>query len=225
MGKKAKNPRKNKIVEDVYISDIAEIKEELTPDNGEQEKILTADKKKGTEAVSNKADTVTEEKESTFAVTSGEIPEKVAKEPSIEEKYAILNDKHLRLLAEYDNYRKRKEREFSEFINSANAKLITELLPLLDNLDRATGHRNKKTTLEKYVKGVALIEDQLRAVLSNVGLEPIDVVGKQFNPTIHDARGHVETDQFEPGIVIAEEEKGYLLSGKVIRYPKVIVSK
>jgi len=142
-----------------------------------------------------------------------------------EEKYAALNDKYLRLMAEYDNYRKRTIREFSEIVKTASEKLIMEILPILDNLDRATEHRSNKTTYEEYVKGIAIIEDQLRAVLAGVGLEPIEAVGKKFDPTIHDAVMQIETDEYESGIVTAEAEKGYMLAGKIIRHPKVIVSK
>jgi molecular chaperone GrpE len=151
--------------------------------------------------------------------------EKMAEEPTAEEALIELNDRYLRLLAEYDNYRKRTEREKDELIKTASENLIMELLPILDNLDRATEHRNKKTTYEEYVKGIALIEDQFRAVLARVGLEPMEVVGKPFDPAIHDAVMQIETDEYESGIVTDEVEKGYMLSGKVIRHPKVIVSK
>lgn len=141
------------------------------------------------------------------------------------EKLAALNDKYLRLMAEYDNYRKRTIKEKSEIIKTAAEGLIIELLPILDNLDRATEHRNDKTTYEEYVKGIAIIEDQIRDVLSRAGLETMDVTGKQFDPAVHDAVMQVETDDYESGIISDEAEKGYILSGKVIRHPKVIVSK
>ena len=141
------------------------------------------------------------------------------------EKLADLNDKYLRLMAEYDNYRKRTIKEKSEIIKTAAEGLITELLPILDNLDRATEHRNDKTTYEEYVKGIAIIEDQIRDVLSRAGLEAMDVTGKQFDPAVHDAVMQVETENYESGVISEEVEKGYILSGKVIRHPKVIVSK
>lgn len=144
---------------------------------------------------------------------------------AVEEKLAVLTDRYLRLLAEYDNFRKRTERERSDIIKTASEDLIRELLPILDNLDRATEHRKDKTTYDEYVKGIAIIEDQFRAVLSRVGLERIEAVGKPFDPIIHDAVGIIESNEHESGIVIAEQDKGYILSGKVIRHPKVIVSK
>ena len=150
---------------------------------------------------------------------------KEAVELSPEEKLAVLNDKYLRLMAEYDNYRKRTIKEKSEIIKTAAEGLIIELLPILDNLDRATEHRNDKTTYEEYVKGIAIIEDQIRDVLSRAGLETMDVSGKPFDPAVHDAVMQVETENYESGVISEEVEKGYILSGKVIRHPKVIVSK
>ncbi len=142
-----------------------------------------------------------------------------------ENDYQELNERYLRLMAEYDNYRKRSIREKGELIKTASENLIIELLPILDNLDRATEHRKSTTTLEEYVKGIAIIEEQFRAVLAKVGLEPLDAVGKPFDPAIHDAVMQIESEHHDPGTVITEAEKGYVLSGKVIRHPKVIVSK
>jgi len=144
---------------------------------------------------------------------------------SAEKKLAELNEKYVRLLAEYDNYRKRTAREIENLMKWASEKLIVELLPILDNLDRATEHRNDKTTYEEYVKGITLIEDQFRAVLARAGLEPIEVIGKPFDPNIHDAIMQIESDEYESGIISAEAEKGYILGGKVIRHSKVVVSK
>jgi len=136
-----------------------------------------------------------------------------------------LNEKYLRLMAEYDNYRKRTERERENLIRTASEELMRELLPILDNLDMATMHRNDTTTYEEYVKGIALIEDQFRNVLAKAGLEPMEAVGRKFDPTIHDAVGLIDSDDHESGVIIAEQQKGYVLSGKVIRHPQVIVSK
>jgi len=148
-----------------------------------------------------------------------------AKKGYIEKKLAALNEKYLRLLAEYDNYRKRSTREIDLMYQTATEDIIKELLPILDNLDRATEHRNDKTTLEEYVKGVALIEDQLRDVLAQAGMKHIEVVGKPFDPNIHDAVMQIESDEYESGIVASEVQKGYMIADKVIRHSKVIVSK
>lgn len=147
------------------------------------------------------------------------------KEQELEAKVAALNERYIRLLAEYDNYRKRTAREMECVADIASEKLIREFLPILDNLDRATEHRNDKTTLEEYVKGIVLIEEQLRKVLAQAGLRRMDVIGERFDPASHDAILQVESQEKEPGIVVGEAEKGYLLNGKVIRHPKVVISK
>jgi len=141
------------------------------------------------------------------------------------EKYKELNDKHLRLMAEFDNYRKRTIREKEVILKSAAEDIIKELLPILDNLDRATEHRKNNETLDEYVDGIALIEEQFRRVLSRSGLGVLDVAGKEFDPEIHDAIMQMESKDHKPNMIINEVEKGYVLSGKVIRHPKVVVSK
>jgi molecular chaperone GrpE len=142
-----------------------------------------------------------------------------------EDKLAALNEKHLRLLAEYDNYRKRTAREMEFMMSAVSEKLLSRFLPILDNLDRATEHRNASTSMEEYVKGIALIEDQLRAALAQAGLEKMEVIGQPFDPSAHSAIFQQESKDHPPGTIIAEAEKGYTLQGKIIRHPKVVVSK
>ncbi len=192
-------------------------------------------KKKSENEIKNEKETL---KESSSAVTEIKIDsnndsaiieetgkKERAKKSYIEEKLAALNEKYLRLLAEYDNYRKRSTREIDLMYQTATEDIIKELLPILDNLDRATKHRNDKTPLEEYVKGVALIEDQLRDILAQAGMKHIEVVGKPFDPNIHDAVMQIESDEYESGIVASEVQKCYMIADKVIRHSKVIVSK
>ncbi len=139
--------------------------------------------------------------------------------------YDALNERYLRLLAEYDNFRKRSAKEREQLYHNATEDLIKEILPIFDNLDRATELRNTDTSLDEYVEGIALIEEQLRNVLSHAGLVAIEVVGQPFDPHFHDAVMQIETDEFESGIVAQEVQKGYTLGKQVIRHSKVIVSK
>ena len=85
--------------------------------------------------------------------------------------------------------------------------------------------KNDKTTFGEYIKGIALIEEQLRKVLSHAGLEVIEAIGKPFDPNIHDAVMQLESEEYDSGMVANEIEKGYMFSGKIIRHSKVIVSK
>ncbi len=176
----------------------------------------------------NKKETVPAEEPS---VTGENVAGKVSPEgekgesANTEEKLAEMTDRYLRLMAEYDNFRKRTIREKEDIIRTATEELMKSLLPILDNLDRATEHRNSQQSLEEYAKGVTLIEDHLRATLSKAGLEQMDVVGTPFDPEKHDAIMQMESKDHEAGTVINVVEKGYVLSGKVIRHPKVIVSR
>ena len=142
-----------------------------------------------------------------------------------ESKLAEMNERYIRLLAEYDNYRKRTARDIENLMNYATEKLMLRLLPVLDDLDRATEHKNDKTTYDEYIKGITLIEDRLRKILADTGLEPIKAVGEPFDPHFHEAIMQIESDDHESGVVKSEAEKGYMLAGKVIRYAKVIVSR
>lgn len=153
------------------------------------------------------------------------VEEKPAESEELVKRFEQLNEKYVRLLAEYDNYRKRTAREMTNLVETASENLITSLLPILDNLDRATEHRSDKTSLEEYAKGIALIEDQFRDILARAGLEPLNATGEPFDPNLHDAIMQMESDEHQSGAVIQEVEKGYLLNGKVIRHSKVVVSK
>lgn len=214
--------RKERIIKETHSM----IRKKKTHKDKKEQKIIAEERM---ESTGDKEETKQEKTvEPTDNGTAVKVEVKEAEPPeesSAEDKLAVLNDKYLRLLAEYDNFRKRTEREKSDLIKTASEELLRELLPILDSLDRATEHKNDKTTFDEYVKGIAIIEDQFRAVLAKVGLEAIEAVGQPFDPMIHDAVMQVETEEYESGVVSAEMEKGYVLSGKVIRHPKVIVSK
>ncbi|MFC1489847.1 nucleotide exchange factor GrpE [Candidatus Latescibacterota bacterium] len=147
------------------------------------------------------------------------------KKNKYKEELKDLNEKYVRLLAEYDNYRKRSAREIQDVLCTGNENLVKEILPIIDNLDLATEHKEKVTTLEEYVKGISLIEDQLRDILDRAGLKHIEALGQPFDPNLHEAILQMESDEHESGIVITETQKGYMFSDKVIRHSKVVVSK
>lgn len=124
-----------------------------------------------------------------------------------------LETQHLRLQADFDNFRKRSRQEREEFVKQAGARLISELLPVLDNFERALAALPEDAGRE----GVQLIERQLMDVLSNHGLSRIDCVGECFDPQIHEAVLQTECGEENKGKVIAEAQKGYLLHGKLLR--------
>jgi len=126
-----------------------------------------------------------------------------------------------RVQAEFENYKKRVEKEKSDFIRSACSKIIKELLPILDNFDMAMKNTSNH---DDFVKGVEMIHSQLFSALSKEGLKQIDAEGKNFNPYVHEALMQEESDKGD-GIVIEEFQKGYMIGDTVVRHSKVKVSK
>lgn len=128
-----------------------------------------------------------------------------------------------RLTAEYDNYRKRTQKEKEDAAKFASEKVILSLLPVLDNFERAVEAAKTARDFDSFSQGVEMILRQLKKVLEDEGLTPIEAVGKGFDPNIHEALMQVESDQDE-NTVVEELQKGYYLKDKVIRHSKVKVS-
>lgn len=147
----------------------------------------------------------------------------------VEEKDAKLEEQKnqmLRLMADFDNFKKRAASEREEIICFSNEALILALLPILDNFDRAMKHTDGcKTMDEEILKGFALIKRQLEDVLTKIGLSPVEAIGKKFDPNYHEAVLTKEAGTAEDGTVIEEMQKGYSLRDKVIRPSMVIVAK
>lgn len=137
---------------------------------------------------------------------------------------AEKHDLYLRKVAEFENYRRRRDREFEEMARTANGELISRLLPVLENLERALSHGESGGGLDAYRKGVEMIVHQFREVLRREGLEPIESVGQAFDPNLHEALTQTHSEAYEPGVVCEEIERGYRLGERVIRHAKVIVS-
>ncbi len=134
-------------------------------------------------------------------------------------------DKYLRALAELENYRKRAEKEKAEAISFANESLIEEILPIVDNFERALAHANGEGSVESLRTGVKLTVDQVYGALKKFGLEEIRAAGEKFDPAVHHAISEEETEEAEPGTVVKEFQKGYLLKGRLLRPAMVAVSR
>lgn len=134
-------------------------------------------------------------------------------------------DRLLRYVAEFDNYKKRTERDFGNIIKNANENLILSLIPILDNFERALNHNIDESNLESFKQGIEMIYSQLYQILMKEGVNKIDALDNHFDPNLHDAMLVMEKEGIESGIVIQEIEKGYKLNEKVIRHSKVVVSK
>lgn len=142
-----------------------------------------------------------------------------------EQAAADNHDKFLRTLADFDNYRRRARQEMEDASRFANQKLISDLLPVLDNFERALQHSEGNGGGEAVREGVLLIQKQLSDALTKHGVEPIEAVGKPFDPQYHEAIMRVEAGPGqEPGTVAEELRKGYTLHGRVLRASLVKVA-
>lgn len=154
--------------------------------------------------------------------------EPVAEESEVEklkDQIAKLNDKFLRQAAEFDNFRRRNAKEKVELIQTAGKDVITDLLVVVDDSERAQKQMESTGDVAQIKEGVQLVFSKLRNTLSAKGLKAMDTVGKDFNPDLHEAITEIEAGPEWQGKVIDEVEKGYYLNDKIIRFAKVVVGK
>ena len=129
-----------------------------------------------------------------------------------------------RLQAEFDNYKKRVDREKAELIKYASAELVSELIDIMENLERGVASAKGSDDIDSIVKGMEMVSTQLKDILGSRGLKPIEAVGKKFDPHYHEAMMMTPTDEYPYNTVIEEFQQGYTIKDKVIRYSKVRVS-
>ncbi|MFH1213737.1 MAG: nucleotide exchange factor GrpE [Candidatus Neomarinimicrobiota bacterium] len=134
------------------------------------------------------------------------------------------NEKYLRLAAELDNYRKRREKEFGDIIEYAGEEVLRNVLPVLDDLERACSNI-KENGEQSLREGLELIYRKFQKTLQNLGVEPIESVNQPFDPYFHHAVMAREESEVAPEIVLEEYEKGYKFKNHVLRHAKVVVSK
>ncbi|WP_248926758.1 nucleotide exchange factor GrpE [Paenibacillus hamazuiensis] len=163
--------------------------------------------------------------------TAGE-PQEASEQPSAENseleaarKLAEENyQRFLRAQADFDNFRRRTREEKEQFAKYASLKLIEQLLPVVDNFERAMSTSKETKDFDALVKGLDMTFRQLEQVLAQEGLQPMNAVGQPFNPEFHQAIMQVESEEHEEGIVVEEVQKGYMLKDKVVRPAMVKVS-
>jgi len=157
--------------------------------------------------------------------TNPEMEQLLDKVNELENKILEANDKYLRLFSEFDNYRKRTQKERLEMSKVASEEIITSLLPVVDDLERAGSFDPEKTSSSSLAEGIALINNKLNALLRQKGVEAFDVIGKDFDTDFHEAITYIPApDESQKGKVIDQVEKGYALNGKVIRFARVVVA-
>ena len=142
---------------------------------------------------------------------------------------AQLKDKLIRMAADFDNYRKRSRREVTDAEKKGRGGLLTDLLPVFDNLERATSHAEGGSEdagkMKGLVDGIGLVTRQFRDALSRLGIERVESVGRPFDPSVHEAIQHLETNEFPPGCIAAEVQPGYKEGDRLVRPAMVVVAK
>lgn len=143
---------------------------------------------------------------------------------ALEAELAAAKEDHLRAVADLQNFRRRTNEERIQQQQFANEALVSELLPVLDNFGRATGCEVDSDAARNLLKGVCMVEGQLREVLTRFGVQPIVTTGQLFDPALHEAIERVETTEMAEGTIVGEVEPGYTLNGRLVRAAKVRVA-
>lgn len=145
----------------------------------------------------------------------------LTKEEQLEADIQVQEDKYLRLLAEYDNFRKRSIKERETAWQTAKAETAAAFFPVYDNLERALKQECKD---EAYAKGVQMTMSQLKSVMEKLGIEEIPAQGETFDPTFHDAVMHVEDENVDANVIVEVFQTGFQSGGKVVRHAMVKVA-
>jgi len=141
--------------------------------------------------------------------------------------FAELKDRHLRLAAEYDNFRRRSLKERQDLHNYANENVFKELLPIVDNLERAVTHARReeqRPDSENLLQGIELTHRSLLQILARHGVVEIEAQGKPFDPQVHEAVRRVPSSEHQPGTVVEVYQKGYKLKDRMLRPAMVAVA-
>ena len=157
--------------------------------------------------------------EETVEETVEETPAEEVNE--FEQKFKDVNDKYLRTLAEYDNYRKRTIKEKESIYPEAKAVVVEKFLPVMDNFQRAIDSAENK---DAFYEGVVMLKKQMDEVFTTLGVEEIKAVGEEFNPELHNAVMHVEDEETGENVIVEEFQKGYKIGDRVIRHSMVKVA-
>ncbi|MBQ2276388.1 MAG: nucleotide exchange factor GrpE, partial [Lachnospiraceae bacterium] len=150
-----------------------------------------------------------------------------ALELELEKKTAQLEeqtDKYKRLMAEFENARKRTEKESKRMYDIGAKEVLEKLLPVVDNFERGLAALDEETKATPFAEGIEKIYKQILVYLEDVGVKPMDSVGKEFNPDLHNAVMHIEDEEFEENVVVEEFQKGYYYKEEVLRHGMVKVA-
>ncbi len=192
------------------------------------------------EVQTEEAETETESAAETSEASEGEDVQKNAEgEPAAEKKgffkkkdkkdkkdeqIEALTDQVKRTMAEFDNYRKRTDKEKSAMYEIGAKSVIEKMLPIVDNFERGLATLSEEEKSGGFAGGMEQVYRQLLNTLSEMGVEPIEAVGSAFDPNLHNAVMHIESDEYEENVIVQEFQKGYTYKGTVVRYSMVQVA-
>ena len=201
-------------------SDVVEEAVENVEDNMEetteyQEDVAQEETEAEVEETEDSEET-TEEKKKLF----GRKPKKDPRDEKIEE----LTDRVTRQMAEFDNFRKRTEKEKSAMYEIGAKSVIEKLLPIVDNFDRGFSTVAEEDKEDSFVKGMEMVYKQISTMFETIGVKPIEAVGQEFNPDLHNAVMHVDDETVGENIIVEEFQKGYTYHDAVVRYSMVKVA-
>lgn len=202
-------------MKDVMNEEVEETVEETTEETVEE----TVEAAETAEAADEEAVEEAEEKEDKSKKEGFFKKKKDKKDEQIEE----LNDRLRRQMAEFDNFRKRSEKEKSMMFDMGAKTIVEKILPVVDNFERGFTTVEAADKDDAFVQGMSQVYKQLMTELENIGVTPIEAVGKEFDPDFHNAVMQVESDEYESGIVAQELMKGYMYKDTVVRHSMVAV--
>jgi molecular chaperone GrpE len=215
----AENENKEKDLEEILEeetlseeAETAEMEEAAEEENGAEESSGEEEAAETAEQEETKEDTSTEKK-GFFK------KKKDKKDEQIEE----LTDKLKRQMAEFDNFRKRTEKEKSQMYDMGAKSIIEKILPVVDNFERGLAAVPEESKEDAFVTGMDKVYKQMLTELDAIGVKPIEAVGQEFNPDFHNAVMQVESEEFASGIVAQELQKGYTYKESVVRHSMVAV--
>lgn len=163
-------------------------------------------------------------KPETESAEEGPVEPEKPKEQELQERLDELNDKYLRLYSEFDNYRKRTMKERIDLAKNASAEVILDMLPVLDDFERAIRSSGETEECSVIREGEVLIYNKLKGILERKGLKAIEAIGTEFNTDYHEAVTYTPVqEETSRNKVVDELQKGYLLNEKVLRYTKVVI--
>lgn len=154
----------------------------------------------------------------------GKSKKKDKKEDALKEKVSELEEKVMRQMAEFENFRKRTEKEKGAMFETGAKSVIEKILPVVDNFERGLAAIPEEEKETPFAEGMNMIYKQLMTELENIGVKPIEAVGTEFDPTYHNAVMQMESDEFESGTVAQELLKGYMYRDTVVRHSMVAVT-